>query len=294
MKRVVNLLLGACLCFAASIACDATVVAAQESAAAVNMPPKILVINREVLKPGKGGAAHQKTESAFVRAMAAAKDSTYYLGMDAVSGASRSLFFTGYDSFADWEKEALAEQKNAALSAALDRAAVADGELLESYETGMYFLRDDYSLNPGTDLPHVRYFEIGVFHVKPGHDEDWSTIMKLVKDAYAKVPGVQWAMYERVYGGPDHYFIYITPMKSAAEVDNNFANGPKFVEAIGKAGMKQLNNLMAESIDQDDLNLLALNPAIIYVGPETIKGDPTFWKPAPSGEPKKKAEKVAQ
>jgi len=226
--------------------------------------------------------------------MAAAKDTTYYLGMDAVSGASRSLFFTGYDSFADWEKEALAEQKNAALSAALDRAAVADGELLESYETGMYFLRDDYSLNPGTDLPHVRYFEIGVFHVKPGHDEDWSTIMKLVKDAYAKVPGVQWAMYERVYGGPDHYFIYITPMKSAAEVDNNFANGPKFVEAIGKAGMKQLNNLMAESIDQDDLNLFALNPAISYVGPETIKGDPTFWKPAPSGEPRKKAEKAVQ
>jgi hypothetical protein len=83
-------------------------------------------------------------------------------------------------------------------------------------------------------------------------------------------------------------------MKSAAEIDNNFANGPKFVEAIGKAGMKQLSSLMAESVDQDELNLFALNPAISYVGPETIKGDPTFWKPAPSGEPKKKAEKVAQ
>src|SRR6202167_4282809 len=224
MKRVVNMLLGACLCLAASVVCDATVVAAQESPATVNMPPKILVINREVLKPGKGGATHQMSERASFRAMSAAKDTTYYLGMDAVSGASRSLFFTGYDSFADWEKEALAEQKNAALSAALDRAAVADGELLESYETGMYFLRDDYSLNPGTDLPHARYFEIGVFHVKPGHDEDWSSIMKLVKDAYAKVPGVQWAMYERVYGGPDHYFIYVTPMQSAAHIDENFAH----------------------------------------------------------------------
>ena len=294
MKRVVNLLLGTCLCFAAAVAFDATVVAAQESAATANMPPKILVINREVLKPGKSGATHQKTESAFIRAMAAAKDTTYYLGMDAVSGPSRSLFFTGYDSFADWEKEAVAEQKNATLSAALDRAAVADGDLLQSYETGIYFLRDDYSLNPGTDLPHDRYFEIGVFHVKPGHDADWTTIMKLVKDAYAKVPGVQWAMYERVYGGPNHYFIYINPLKSAAQIDSDFANGPKFVEAMGKDGMKQLENLMAESVDQDELNLFALNPAISYVGPETIKGDPTFWKPAPSGEPRKKAEKAAQ
>jgi hypothetical protein len=286
MKRVVTVLFAACLCFAAATA--ATVAAAQESAG-MSTPPKVLVIQREVLKPGKGGAPHQKTESAFVRAMAAAKDTTYYLGMDAISGPSRSLFFTGYGSFAEWEKEALAEQKNAALSAALDRAAVADGDLLQSYETSMFVLRDDYSLNAATDLAHDRYFEIGVFHVKPGHDEDWSSIMKLVKDAYAKVPGVQWAMYERVYGGPDHYFIYITPLKSAAEIDTNFANGPKFVEAIGKDGMKQLNSLLAESVDQDELNLFALNPAISYVRPEMIKADPTFWKPAPAAESKKKA-----
>jgi hypothetical protein len=214
--------------------------------------------------------------------------------MDAITGPSRSLFFTGYDSFADWEKEALSEQKNATLSAALDRAAVADGDLLQSYETSMYYFRDDYSLDPGTELAHDRYFEIGVFHVKPGHDEDWTTIMNLVKGAYAKVPGVQWAMYERVYGGPDHYFIYITPMKSAAQIDSNFANGPKFVEAMGKDGMKKLDSLMAESVDQAEINLFALNPAISYVGPETIKADPTFWKPAPAAESKKKAEKAAQ
>ena len=290
MKRVLTaVLLGTCFCIGA-----ATVAVAQENAANVNMPPKILVINREVLKPGKSGNPHQHTESAFVRAMAAAKDTAYYLGLDALSGPSRSLFFTGYDSFADWEKDALATQKNATLSAALDRAAVADGDLLQSYETSMFFLRDDFSLNPGTDLPHDRYFEIGVFHVKPGHDEDWSAIMKLVKDTYTKVPGVQWAMYERVYGGPDHYFIYVTPLKSAAQIDANFANGPKFVEAIGKDGMKQLNNLLAEAVDQDEINLFALNPTISYVGPEMIKADPTFWKPAPTAEPKKKPEKAAQ
>lgn len=288
MKRIVNLLLGACLCMGA-----ATVAVAQNNAG-ISAPPKVLVINREVLKPGKSGSPHQRTESAFLRAMAAAKDTTYYLGMDAISGPSRSLFFTGYDSFADWEKEALAEQKNAALSAALDRAAVADGDLLQSYETSMYFLRDDYSLNPGTELAHDRYFEIGVFHVKPGHDEDWTTIMNLVKGAYAKVPGVQWAMYQRAYGGPENYFIYITPMKSAAEIDSNFANGPKFVEAMGKDGMKTLSSLMAESVDQAEINLFALNPAISYVGPEMIKADPTFWKAAPAAESKKKAEKAAQ
>jgi hypothetical protein len=289
MKRVVTILLGTCLCIGA-----ATVAVAQENAAGMNMPPKVLVINREVLKPGKNGSPHQHTESAFVRAMAAAKSPAHYLGMDALSGPSRSLFFTGFDSFGDWEKEAISEQKNATLSAALDRAAVADGDLLQTYETSIFFLRDDFSLNPGTDLAHDRYFEIGVFHVKPGHDEDWTTIMKLVKDAYAKVPGVQWAMYQRAYGGSEGYFIYITPLKSAAEIDRDFANGPKFVEAIGKDGMKTLNSLMAESVDEAEINLFALNPAISYVGPEMIKADPTFWKSAPAAESKKVAEKAAQ
>jgi hypothetical protein len=288
MKKVVTILLGTCLCLGA-----ATVAVAQNNGG-ISTPPKVLVINREVLKPGKGGAPHQKTESAFVRAMAAAKDTTYYLGMDSLSGPSRSLFFTGYDSFADWEKDALATQKNATLSAALDRAGVEDGDLLQSYETSAFVLRDDFSLNAATDLAHDRYFEIGVFHVKPGHDEDWGTIMKLVKDAYAKVPDVQWAMYERAYGGSEGYFIYITPLKSAAEIDRNFTNGPKFVEAIGKEGMQKLNELMSASVDQAEINLFALNPAISYVGPEMIKADPTFWKPAPTGEPKKKAEKAAQ
>ncbi len=288
MKRVVTILLGACLFIG-----TATVAVAQNNGG-ISVPPKVLVINREVLKPGKGGAAHQKTESAFVRAMAAAKDTTYYLGMDAISGASRSLFFTGYDSFADWEKEALAEQKNGALSAALDRAAVADGDLLQSYETSLYVLRDDYSLNPGTELARDRYFEIGVYHVKPGHEGDWDAIMKLVKDASAKVPDSQWAMYERVYGGTTSYFIYITPLKAASEIDRNFANGPKFVEAMGKDGMKKLDDLLAASVDQAETNLFALNPAISYVGPEMIKADPTFWKAVPSGEPRKKAEKAAQ
>jgi hypothetical protein len=125
--------------------------------------------------------------------------------------------------------------------------------------------------------------------VKPGHEEDWSTIMGLVKGAYAKVPGVQWAMYQRAYGGAGNYFIYITPLKSAAEIDSNFANSPKFVEAMGKDGMKKLSDLMSESVDQDELNLFALNPAISYVGPDMIKADPTFWKPAPAAEAKKKA-----
>ena len=108
----------------------AVVAAAAQEQSSTTMPDsKVLMITREFVKPGKAGMPHDKTESAFVQAMARAKWPTHYLGMNSLSGKSRSLFFTGYDSFEAWEKDAKAVEKNTALFAALDRAAVADGDL---------------------------------------------------------------------------------------------------------------------------------------------------------------------
>ena len=78
-------------------------------------PPKVLVIHREYLKPGKGGQIHERSESAFVKAFADAKSPYHYFALDSLSGPSRSLFLFAYDSFADWEKETAAIRSNPAL-----------------------------------------------------------------------------------------------------------------------------------------------------------------------------------
>jgi hypothetical protein len=90
---------------------------------------------------------HDKTETAFVQAMAHSKVPTHYLGMNSITGKSRSLFFTGYDSLEAWEKDVASQQKNAMLSVALDRAGVADGELLDSVDTAAFKYNAEYSLN---------------------------------------------------------------------------------------------------------------------------------------------------
>src|SRR5271157_1774922 len=112
MKRNIGLWLVLTL-----LTASAATVAAQQSSDYAMAPPKVLVLMREFIKPGKSGAPHLKTESAFVQAMTAAKWPTHYLGMDSMSGPSRALFAVGYDSFAAWEKDNLATQKNATPSA---------------------------------------------------------------------------------------------------------------------------------------------------------------------------------
>jgi hypothetical protein len=272
-KKMCGSMLAVCLLLG-----TASLAAAQEKAA-VMPPPKVLTVVREVLKPGKSGSAHEKTERAFVDAMTAAKSPNHYIALDSLSGVSRSLFLSGYDSFAQWEQMQMADQKNAVLSAELDRAAEADGALLSDYESSQYVLREDQSYNIGHGLAHMRYFEISVYRLKPGHDADWDEIVKIVKPALVKAnPEDSWAMYARAYGNGGFAYVVIRVMKSASDIDESYANNPKFIAALGEDGMKKLGELSAAAIETSETNLFIINPRMSYVGQDMIDADPGFWK----------------
>jgi hypothetical protein len=288
------------LCAAAFAIAGVGSAAAQEQSPGTMSPPKILTIMREYVKPGKTGAVHDKTETAFVQAMAHAKWPTHYLGMNSLSGKSRSLFFAGYESFDAWEKDAAATQKNAVLSAGLDRAGVADGELLDSLDTGVFMYNAEYSLNQQAEhaTAATRYFEVAVYHMKPGHHKDWDDAVKKVVEGYKKaLPEAHWACYESMYGAPEGTYLFITARKSAGEVDSDIAHNKDFMAAMGEDGMKKLEELAAASIESNETNLFALNPNMSYVPAEWIKAD-DFWKPkggnAVAATPKKPAEKPVE
>jgi hypothetical protein len=292
MRRIA----GAVLALVVLLTAGISGIALGQDKPAANMPPKVLTIFREYTKPGKSGMAHEKTESMFVQAMKQAKWPTHYLAVESLSGQSRALFLTGYDSFAAWEKDTLATQKDKALAAALDRAAAADGELLSETDTAALAFREDYSLRPEVDIAHMRYFEISRFQVKQGHDKDWDEIVKLVTAAYKKIPDAHWATYSAVYGFPDTTYIIFNPMKSAEEIDKNFAAGKDFEAVMGEEGMKKLAALSAAAIESSQTNLFAFNPRMSYPADEWVKADPEFWTSKAAAAPaagKKPAEKPA-
>jgi len=283
MKRLTGFLLGLSIVLGGVSLC-----AAQEKG-----PPKVLSVFREVLKPGKAGMVHEKAESAFVQAFTKANWPTHYLAATSLSGKPRALFFVGYDSFAAWEKDNKATEKNATLAAALDRASMADGELLSEAAGLTLVYREDQSLRANTvNIARMRYFEITVFHVKPGHEKDWDDAVKLVTPVYEKMPDVHWATFEAAYGAPSGTYAIFTPMKSLDEVDKAYARDKDFMAAMGEAGMKRLSELSAAAIDSIESNLFQFAPKMSYVSDDWGKADPDFWKPKaakPAGE--KKTEK---
>jgi hypothetical protein len=282
MKRNIGLW----LVFTLLTVSSATLVAQDYSMA----PPKVLVVAREFLKPGVGGAPHMKTESAFVQAFTAAKWPTHYLGMDSMSGPSRALFLIGYDSFAAWEKDNLATQKNPTLAAALDRAAVADGQLLSGSDSGAFVYREDMSLRPNVNVAQARYFEVLRFKIRQGHDKEWEELVKMYMDAYGKATQDQhWATYQSVYGADNGgVYVVFNAMKSLSEVDSGFGDSKKFVAQLGEDGMKKMNELTASCVEDSQTNLFTFNPKESYVSDAWVKADPGFWKPraaapAPAG-----------
>lgn len=264
------------------------IVAAQDKPQGSSSIPKVLTITREFTKPGKSGAVHDKAESAFVQAMARAKSPTHYIGMTSLSGKPRALFVTQFASFEAWEKDNQANDKNAAL----DRALMADGELLDSLDQGVFVFNEELSLRPRPDLSKMRYLEISAYRVRPGHDKEWNDLVKMVKSAFEKaVPDAHWGVFEQHYGGEGGTYLVLTSRKSLAEVDKAFMDDKQFVAAMGEDGMKKLDELVALAIESSQHNLFAFNPRMSYAADEWIKNDPDFWKPqavampAPAAKP---------
>jgi hypothetical protein len=292
MKKLGRYLFGLCVVVAFSFTA-----AAQDKSQGNMSARNVLQITREFTKPGKNGMAHDKTESAFIQAMGRAKWPTHYLAMTSLSGKSRALFFTWYDSFEAWEKDADATAKNAELSAGIERAMVADGELLDSVDQGVFTFNQEMSLRPMADISHMRYLEISTYHVRPGRNQEWREVVGMVKAAYEKaVPSAHWGVYELRYGGDGGDYLVLTARKTLAELDRGPEESKDFAAAIGADGMKKLNEIYGASVESSQHQLFAFNPRMSYVSDEWIKADPDFWKPkaaaAPTAKPAKEGTKV--
>jgi hypothetical protein len=255
-----------------------------------NGPPKVLVIQREMMKPGRSGMMHEKTEGAFVAAIKANHLDIHYLAMTSLTGPDRALFLSGYSSMAAWEDERKAVGKNAAAAAALDHADVADGDQLAEQAQSVWLRDDELSMNPH-DLKGARYMQISQYFVKPGHVAEWEELVKLVKEGYAKgVPEASWVVFEQRYGPSGNAYIVVTPLKSLAEVDGMLGSGKAFMGAMGEGGMKKMGQLEASSVESFQMNLFAFSPKMSSPPEQWVKDEPDFWGTKKMMAPMKKAE----
>lgn len=277
MKRMlfVWLLLGVSLSGAAEALAQSS-----EKSANPGAPPKVLTIFREEVKVGKG-AAHEKFESNFVRASMRAKWPAHYLAMTSLSGQSEAWYMTGYDSFADWEKDRQATEKATAFNTELEQLAEKDAEFLSGGRGLTAILREDLSRRAASiNASQARYMRVLTYRVRPGHEADFMEAAKIVREAHDKVSvNVPWAIYQVVSGATTPTFLVFVPLKSLSELDEILARQKALQEAEGEENMKRLQKLAAEGYLGTETNIYALSPKMSYVPEEWAAADPEFWRP---------------
>ena len=266
--------------------------AAQDQPSTTMKTPKYLQITVEYTKPGKGGLAHDKTESAFVQAMAKAKFPINYFAFNSMSGKPRAIYISGFDSFGELGKANKIFDAPGVV-ASIEPLNVADGELLEDSKQILFSFVGDLSLHPEADLLHMRFLEADIIHVREGHVHEFHELAKMWVDLFQKAgTSARWAAFRTEYGEEGGYFIFLTADKSLDDVDTGFADNDKLQATLTDDNKKKMRELRAAAIDEDRTELYSVNPAQSYVPDSFIKADPGFWKPK-SGAAAKPAAKPA-
>jgi|SRR5579862_1049962 len=273
MSRIRPVLVGISLVLAGGLAA-----AAQD---ATPTPPKVLLLVREYLKTGKAPSAHDRSEAGFVSFSGRAKLQGHYVGLNSMSGKPRALYLYQYPSLDAMEKDNQIIDKNPALSAEYDRLIASDGELLDSLDEAVLTYEEELSYHPHPELSHARYFELNIFHVRPGHMKEWRQVVKMYQDACDKAaPEAHWGMYGLAYGGEGGTFVSLSHRASMKEMDEIMAGGKKFEEAMGGPdGMDKFDQLFGQAVDSMRTELFSINPKQSYAEESWIKTDPDFWKP---------------
>ena len=240
-------------------------------------PPRILRIIREDIKEGKG-AAHERSESQFMRAAAAAKFPVNIIGMNSMSGTSQAWFLEAHDSFESIGKaEAVMEKTELGTLDSLDA----------EYRTGsrswIAVYRPELSFH-GSELMQtlatMRYFNVIMMRTRQEHDQDFAELAKMaVAAAERSMDDQPVATYQVVSGAPNGTYILFEPSASLKALDTAPERSHNLFQAMGDAGSKRFLKMAGETIAQQEALLFAIDPQMSLVSRQVMAGDPAFWTP---------------
>jgi hypothetical protein len=247
-------------------------------------PPKVIRIFEENVKVGKA-AAHEKVETNWTKAFASAKWPGQSLAMKTIAGPPQAWFIEPHESMASIEKLSNDTEKMTALTAQTDLLSAQDGELLTGVRTIIATYREDLSYLPanGLPVPKLRYFDVEIFQVRPGHNAEFIESRQLMKAAHEKAKMPDGTVYYAVAAGaPNGTFFRFRGLQSLADEDRyeSAHSAKSYQDAVG-ASTKRIDELTSSSVVNTQHLIYQFDPKMSYMPKEFTSVDPDFWTPKP-------------
>jgi len=252
-------------------------------------PPNILNIETINIKPYADGP-YDKVASEYPALSQELKDPMHFVAMEALTGSPRAIYLSGFDSFEALQKNEEWVPSDAVADTKIDALDARQAAYISEVHHTLWHYRPDLSNNvTGADIPHSHYWEVIIFHMRPGHAEHFGELTKLYRDANLKSgQNIPWSSYEGMMGVSDTYLVLV-PMTSLKDEDKGLAHQKDFDAALGDEGKNRMNRLTEENVASVEDNLFMVNPDWSFVEKSWVDADPQYWGTEPATKPAHKA-----
>jgi hypothetical protein len=258
------------------------------SALAQSLPasqPALLSITREEVKPGRT-ADHARIEAGWPAAYEKAKSPDYYLALASLTGTNEVWFVSPYASH-DAQGASMARDDEPALAAELARLSRADGEVLTGIRRWHARARNDLSYGAYPDLTKMRFWEIAIFRVRPGHDRHFTEAAKAYVSASGRAGSKNsFRTYEVIAGAVGSTYMIFSSVASFAQFDQTVGNDEAVMKAATPDEGTLLQKFMSEGVVTVETQRFRLDPVQSYVSKEVRATDAAFWMPKKPAAPK--------
>ena len=267
-----------------TLACGAAPAVALAQGLPTSQPAMVTIIREEV-KVGRT-AEHAKIEAGWPAAFGKANSPDYYLAMVSMTGQPEAWYVIPSASNAAYGESMSRFDKDAAMTAELERLSRADAEVLNGTRTIQAIARTDLSMGAYPDLAKQRFWEITIFRVRPGHDADFEAAAKAyIAAAQRSTPGAQFRIYEVIAGMPQPTFVLFSSVTSYGAFDQMLQDNVKTMQAFTPDEMSKMQKLFTDGVMSSETNRFRLDPKQSYVSRETRATDAAFWGPMPAAKP---------
>lgn len=227
--------------------------------------PKVLLLVYQQFLPGKAGT-RQNLQVDVARNFDRLAVPISWIELESLTGPSQALFIDPAASFADIEKAGSAMAQIYGTRADVAQSQQQIDDLIASSRTLTAILRDDLSINAGAlNLAKAHYLRVRVVQVSPQRERDFLNAVAVNRPNLSAAKSE--AVYEVNAGMPDLTFLFIAPMRSMQDVDQEKST-------LWLAPL-------AFSVSSET-NLFAIHPEMSHVGKDFAAAEPSFWIQTPA------------
>jgi hypothetical protein len=223
---------------------------------------------------------HSKLEAGWPAAFEKAKSPYFGMGMVAITGAPQAWFLTPFESNRTLGESMKASADDPVLSAELSRLARADSAHITNARTIMLAARKDLSHGTFPDIGKQRFYEVTIFRVRSGHEDQFAEVAKAYGTAASRgAPNAAYRVYQVVAGVPGPTFYVINSVGAMADMDKMAGDGDATMKAMTKDEAALLQKFSADGLINVEAQRFRVDPNMCYVPTDVRASDPAFWNP---------------